>query len=222
MIAQQINGIEFPYAAKMATEFGKRLLKARLHAGLTQVDLAKKAGMAQSTITAAETTGAGSRKTPQLAAICGVSAHWLATGEGDMSAGQLYDPETGTDAALAASIQPAATLGAIATQLAASLAGLHQSRRKIVGNIIADLIESGPNAELAQSIDQLAPDVTLPIASQPQAADAATWRGEFMRLIAKLPPDEQALLLLTFNRAAEAVAEKTVSKPQYNITKTTS
>lgn len=68
----------------MATEFGKRLRMAREHAGLTQTQLADLAGLAQSTIGTAEATGNGSRKTTQIATICGVSATWLATGEGPM------------------------------------------------------------------------------------------------------------------------------------------
>lgn len=68
----------------MSTDFGKRLVQARLHAGLTQGELAKLAGMAQSTLASAENRGFGSRKTPQLAAACGVNPHWLATGDGEM------------------------------------------------------------------------------------------------------------------------------------------
>ena len=66
----------------MTSLFGKRLRAAREQAGLTQEQLAQQAGMAQSTLASAEIKGAGSRKTPQLAAACGVDAHWLATGEG--------------------------------------------------------------------------------------------------------------------------------------------
>ena len=68
----------------MTTDFGKRLKAAREHAGLTQEQLRLKAGIAQSTLAAAEAKGHGSRKTPQLATACGVNAHWLATGEGYM------------------------------------------------------------------------------------------------------------------------------------------
>lgn len=65
----------------MASEFGKRLAKARDAAGLTQTELGQAVGLSQSTIASAESEGAGSRKTPQLAAACKVNAHWLATGE---------------------------------------------------------------------------------------------------------------------------------------------
>lgn len=78
--------IALPYPKEVSTDFGKRLKAARDFAGLTQEELAQKAGMAQSTLATAEMKGAGSRKTPQLAAVCGVDAHWLATGMGEMLA----------------------------------------------------------------------------------------------------------------------------------------
>ena len=71
----------------MTTDFGKRLRRARKHAQLTQAELAARVAMSQSTLAAAEAAGAGSRKTPQLAAACSVNAHWLATGEGQMQDG---------------------------------------------------------------------------------------------------------------------------------------
>jgi len=66
------------------SEYGARLVAARKQAKLTQHELAKKAGMSQSALAEAETTGQGSAYTPQLAAQCRVSAEWLATGEGEM------------------------------------------------------------------------------------------------------------------------------------------
>ena len=69
----------------MATEFGKRLKAAREHANLTQDELAEAVGLAQSTIAAAETFGAGSRKTAKIAEVCKVRASWLADGDGAMT-----------------------------------------------------------------------------------------------------------------------------------------
>jgi transcriptional regulator with XRE-family HTH domain len=66
----------------MRSEFGKRLVQAREDAGLSQEELCRLAGMAQSTLATAESSGSGSRNTAQLARACGVSAYWLATGEG--------------------------------------------------------------------------------------------------------------------------------------------
>lgn len=68
----------------MSTQFGSRLKQARIYAGLTQIELSKKAGVRQSTISDAERVASGSAHTAQFASICGVDAHWLATGEGDM------------------------------------------------------------------------------------------------------------------------------------------
>lgn len=68
----------------MATEYGMRLRAARKHANLTQVKLSELTGIAQSTILTAEREGHGSSDTPVYAKVCGVDAHWLATGTGDM------------------------------------------------------------------------------------------------------------------------------------------
>jgi phage repressor protein C with HTH and peptisase S24 domain len=68
----------------MSTEYGNRLKAAQKHAGLTQKDLAKRVGMGQGTLSALMSEGHGSSFTVQLASTCGVSPHWLATGEGEM------------------------------------------------------------------------------------------------------------------------------------------
>lgn len=82
------NGADYraPMRETARTEFGTRLRDARKRAGLTQADLAKRAGMPLSTLAESETKGQGSTYTPQLAAACGVSPEWLATGEGPMQA----------------------------------------------------------------------------------------------------------------------------------------
>ena len=68
----------------MSTDFGKRIKTARKHAKLTQVDLAEKINVAQASLSHLENSGFSSSHTVQIATACGVSAHWLATGEGDM------------------------------------------------------------------------------------------------------------------------------------------
>ncbi len=68
----------------MSTEYGSRLRAARKFAGFTQGDLSKATGIPQSTISTAERLGNGSSDTPVYARACGVDAHWLATGEGEM------------------------------------------------------------------------------------------------------------------------------------------
>jgi transcriptional regulator with XRE-family HTH domain len=67
------------------TAFGQRLYDARKNAKLTQVKLAKAAGMSQGNLAELEWEGQGSSYTPMLAAACGVSAEWLA-GATDVSA----------------------------------------------------------------------------------------------------------------------------------------
>lgn len=72
---------------KARSDYGARLFKARSHARLTQIALAKAAGMSQSALVTAESSGQGSTFTSQLAAACGVRSEWLATGEGTMLIG---------------------------------------------------------------------------------------------------------------------------------------
>lgn len=64
--------------------FGARLFAARKFRKMTQVQVAKKAGMSQPAYQEAETTGSGSTLVVQIAAALAVDAHWLATGEGAM------------------------------------------------------------------------------------------------------------------------------------------
>ena len=93
----------------MASEFGKRLAQAREHAGLTQVELAAKVPMAQSTLASAEAGGDGSRMTVQIARVCGVNPYWLATGEGGMLDDIFRGAATGgagTMVAAASALQP--------------------------------------------------------------------------------------------------------------------
>lgn len=70
----------------MATEYGTRLKAARKHADLTQKEASDRTGIPQSTISTAERQGHGSGDTPVYARVYGVSALWLATGEGEMVA----------------------------------------------------------------------------------------------------------------------------------------
>lgn len=66
------------------TDFGQRLVEARAHAKLSQVELAKAVGMSQGTLGELEMDGEGSTYTVKIATACGVRPEWLAEGEGEM------------------------------------------------------------------------------------------------------------------------------------------
>ena len=65
-------------------EFKDRLRAAREKANLTQAQLAEMAGMTQTTISDLERgKSSGTSFSARIANICGVSALWLESGEGD-------------------------------------------------------------------------------------------------------------------------------------------
>jgi len=66
------------------TEFGQRLLTARKHARLTQIELGEKTGLGQSAIAYLESKGLASEKTWLIAQVCGVRTAWLANNDGPM------------------------------------------------------------------------------------------------------------------------------------------
>jgi phage repressor protein C with HTH and peptisase S24 domain len=82
------------------TPFGERLYAARTAAQLSQPELAKAVGMAQSTLAEAERSGQGSSKTAQLAAALGVRAEWLAEGTGPRHATEEPYSHYGNNASL--------------------------------------------------------------------------------------------------------------------------
>lgn len=65
------------------TAFGQRLLRARVHAGLSQVKASKELGISQSNLSDLEGPAESSTFTAQIARLYGCDAHWLATGEGE-------------------------------------------------------------------------------------------------------------------------------------------
>lgn len=74
----------------MDAEFGNRLRQCRKAAGLTQTQLGERAGVKQGTISKIERGEQDeSAKVPLLADVLGVSASWLATGEGPRSVTEL-------------------------------------------------------------------------------------------------------------------------------------
>jgi transcriptional regulator with XRE-family HTH domain len=70
-----------------------------MRAKLSQGELAKRAGLAQSTLAGLETAGGGSSKTATLAEICGVRVRWLERGEDPM-----LDDGTAAEAATGAKL----------------------------------------------------------------------------------------------------------------------
>jgi phage repressor protein C with HTH and peptisase S24 domain len=66
------------------TDFAERVYRARIKAGLSQRELAVRAGLSQTTISEAETIALGSSRVLQIATALGVSPAWLATGAGAM------------------------------------------------------------------------------------------------------------------------------------------
>lgn len=96
------------------TPFGDRLYRARKYAGLSQEALAKAVDIAQSTLAEHEKTGISSGKTVQIAAICKVNSHWLATGEGEMEL---------ADTSIAGSAQTFTTASATLSTAVPSIAG---------------------------------------------------------------------------------------------------
>ncbi len=68
----------------MRSEFGQRLLKARLARGYKQMQLSAAVGMSQGTYGQLERSGQGSSFTPAIARELRVNVDWLADGLGEM------------------------------------------------------------------------------------------------------------------------------------------
>jgi len=76
----------------MPSTVGERLKKARKHAGMTQVDLAKAVGAKQGAISDLENgRNHSSTKLVQMAVCTGVNAEWLSTGQGEMINTKIED-----------------------------------------------------------------------------------------------------------------------------------
>jgi hypothetical protein len=75
--------------------YSARLKQARRHAKLGQIELAKKSGVSQQTISKIERgLQDSSAYTVQLATACGVRPEWLATGQQPMAPGELHMPSS--------------------------------------------------------------------------------------------------------------------------------
>lgn len=132
----------------MATDYGKRLRAARLHAKLTQMGLAEKTGISQSTISTAERENQGSSDTHIYAKACGVDAHWLATGEGAML---LIRGESSAGPATA----PVIDLDGLLSTLSGYLADVHERHRASLVGLFSDLIHSPDDKKILGSIKMM-------------------------------------------------------------------
>lgn len=132
----------------MATDFGARLRSARRHKLLTQKQLAHAVGISQGTLSELESIGHGSAYAPQIAEICGVSATWLASGEGEML-------EASSRAHKVAAL-PRGTSGAdLRSQLealASTLATVPDDRRTAVAGLLHGFAKEGGAATYIDAI----------------------------------------------------------------------
>lgn len=79
----------------MASTYGERVKQARLNAGLSQAELGRQVGSTPQAIQYLEDpekNARGSEKTARIAHICGVSALWLETGDGEMLPDRAREP----------------------------------------------------------------------------------------------------------------------------------
>lgn len=161
----------------MATEYGTRLRQAREYANLTQVELGRRTGIAQTTISTAERLGNGSSDTSVYAKACGVDAHWLATGEGDMVNGpHIYGSREEEIHVILNNDEP--------QNRSARLADANEHWNRIEGKVVAP----GADQLLPGVANKIRPTLTL-----------ASHLFELSKLLQKLDEDSKAVatLLLT-------------------------
>lgn len=123
----------------MSTEYGNRLRLAMAHAKLNQKQLIAKTGITQSSVSSAMNRASGSSDTPTYARACGVDAHWLATGHGEMISAVAQTTEvivTGSDAGSAASL--AQTLADLAGHLKSMEPDIQRKAMLLISDLVAD------------------------------------------------------------------------------------
>ena len=130
------------------TEFGKRVLRARKWAGMTQVELAEGVGCGQSNIVEAEYRADASTLTVAIARVTGVDAAWLADGTGEMCVNAENSPPV-PSVALTDSPDPSNLIRALAEMLLP----LNASRRKAIGSLLQSLSDDPSQSE------SVAPDI---------------------------------------------------------------
>lgn len=118
----------------MQTTYGERLKRARLNAGLSQSELARRCGLRAQTIQyleEPENAAQGSKSTARFAQELNVSAVWLAAGEGEMLPAGVREP--------------AARYEIAAPDLARSIRALRPELRRALG-VLIDALASEPGA----------------------------------------------------------------------------
>ncbi|APW37628.1 hypothetical protein RD110_10865 [Rhodoferax koreense] len=129
----------------MATDYGSRLRAARKHAKLTQIQLQEATGIPQSTISTAERIGHGSAETPVYAKACGVDAHWLATGLGDMLGGAAQNASEACE--MSNNPNPRETPGYLLIRMVDILGTLTSGTRGAAAELISEAIKTPGLAE---------------------------------------------------------------------------
>lgn len=140
----------------MATEYGKRLKKAMAHAKLNQKGLIAATGLKQSTVSSAMNRSVGSSDTPAYAAACGVSALWLATGDGEMliPGGEHKSKPIALADATHSAKNVVATMAEITAALSAKFEEMDASTRKLAVALIGQLADDPQDhARIAAMID---------------------------------------------------------------------
>jgi DNA-binding XRE family transcriptional regulator len=136
----------------MATEYGSRLKQSRKHAGFTQVELSKKTGIPQSTISTAEREGNGSGETPVYAQACGVNALWLANGTGEMLDGKNTSNNPVVPVNQAPVAMNNAALNTALETLCAALNQVDPAMRDALLGTLTSLAKSPGNAQLKDAL----------------------------------------------------------------------
>jgi transcriptional regulator with XRE-family HTH domain len=119
------------------TEFGKRVLRARKCAGMSQVALAKAIGCTQENISLAENRAEASGMTVAIARATKVNPVWLADGTGEMSASAPELALGNPCALLVDDLKPSDLVQVLARKMAA----LTESRRKAIGSLLQSLTD---------------------------------------------------------------------------------
>jgi transcriptional regulator with XRE-family HTH domain len=176
-------------------EFKDRLKVARKHAKLNQDELARRAGITQTSISDLERGKSKATSfAAQIASVCGVSPIWLVTGNGEMLNGvaTFDDFVAAQDRGAGSSFLPNTDLEAIdhyraVGSKASALAALASPRSQTALKKIADAAESG---RLTESDILLLEKIADRIASSPATKKEGA-NARIARMIKNAPKDSE-------------------------------